>query len=410
MSDPLRRPRGAVAVIVPRRPSRVGAVDSQLIAAAHLARGFAEGLGGERVALVTEEGPARPEEVLESAVRPASTNAPPRLHHLPTWARVGVGDLQAVRRAVRLRSLMVPDQLRLVVQFHHRFQDVGARLARDHGCPLVLRVEALEVAEQRAWRLRPPRGGRLVEELGERRLLCRADVVSPVSEPLAHALLAAGVDPSRLLMVPNGIDAELFRPGPPVPGDELARQGLQGRFLVGWVGSFRTYHGLAQVDRVVSLLERRLPSATLCLLGDGPQRSGLEVVRDRHPSSLCLLPATRQSEVPAWLATFDVCVQMADPAAGNHYSPLKVLEYLACGRPVVAPDFATTEGSVPPNAALLYPVGDPEALVDAVVRLHDQPRLRSDLAARGRESALARGSWTGAADRMLQAAEARAML
>jgi glycosyltransferase involved in cell wall biosynthesis len=392
----------AVAVIVPRRPSRVGAVDSQLMAAAHLARGFAEHVGPDRAILLTEEGESSADAVLESAVHagPASTGRP--LRRLPTFARVAAGDVQALRRRHRLRELSVRMPLGLVVQFHHRFQDVGLRLAEQHGCPLVLRVEALEVAEQRAWGLRGASRGRLVEVWGEQRLIRRADVVSPVSTPLAEALAASGIESERLLTIPNGIDHELFRPSEPVPSSVLERHGLAGRFLLGWVGSFRSYHGLDQVERIVTLLEERLPSATLCLMGDGPRRTALEQTRLRHPRSLCLLPATSQTQVPAWLSTFDVCVQLADPAAGAHYSPLKVLEYLACGRPVVAPDFTTTGTAAGEGETLLYPAADPERFVDAIVRLHDDDGLRSRLSAHGRQGALARGSWAAVAGRMLQ--------
>ncbi len=397
---------GAVAVVVPRRPSRVGAVDSQLMAAAHLARGFAEVVGPDDVLLITEGGPADAAAVLAASVGSPGAGTGGRLRRLPPPVRVGLGDAQAVARRRRLRGLAVHRPLRLVVQYHHRFQDVGSRLADSSGCPLVLRVEALEVAEQRAWGLRGTRGGRLVAAVGEHRLLRRADRVSVVSAPLARAVQSVGVPPGRVDVVPNGVDLELFAPGSGRPAAPVV-DGLAGRFLVGWVGGFRAYHGLHQVDALATRLERRLPDATLCLLGTGPlHREMLDVAR-AHPASLRLLPPAPQAEVPGWLRRFDVCLQLADPGAGDHYSPLKVLEYLATGRPVVAPDVPTSSLLADGADALLYDAGDVDGAVDRLVALHDDPRLRAALAAQARTTAERRGSWAAVAERLLATARAR---
>ncbi len=283
--------------------------------------------------------------------------------------------------------------LGLVVQYHHRFQDVGLRLARKHGCPLILRVEALEVEEQRAWQVRGPRGGRLVSELGERRLIRQADAVSTVSDALARSVVRSGIPPDRVHAQPNGIDLDMFCPGPPLPDAELAVQGLRGRFLVGWVGGYRAHHGLTQVEEVVRRMQEVLPDATLCLVGTGPLRPSLEDVARRHPRALRLLPPVAQADVPAWLSSFDVCLQLADPSAGEHYSPLKVLEYLACGRPVVAPDFVTSHYLTDGRDAVLYRPGDAVDLVDGVSRLHADTALRERLGVEARRTAERRGSW-----------------
>ncbi len=397
--------RATVAVVVPRRPSRVGAVDSQLMAAAHLSRGFAQMLGEENVLLLGEGGPLEASDMLRGAVHGGTVTASSggRLRHLPRAGRVLVGDLQAIGRRQRLRDLRVETRLGLVVQYHHRFQDVGLRLGSEHGCPVVLRVEALEVEEQRAWGLRSRRGGRVVASLGEDRLFRRATMVAPVSAPLGRALERHGVPPERILVTPNGIDLDLFRPDPPGEPPDVAAHGLDGRFLVGWVGGFRAYHGLDQVESIVTRLEQRLPEATLCLLGTGPLRADLTTVAERHPLALRLLPEVAQDQIPGWLSRFDVCLQMGAPGTGEHYSPLKVLEYLACGRPVVAPDLVTSSLLTHGVDSHLYAGGDVDALVSAVATVHDNAEYRASIAAAGRRTAQRRGSWSDVAQRMLEA-------
>jgi glycosyltransferase involved in cell wall biosynthesis len=387
-----------VVVVVPRRPSRTGAVDSQLLAAAHLSRGFAAVVGDDQVVLMTADGVTTAAEVFGTAVREGGGGASGPVARLPLGVRLALADVRSVQRARRLRTASVDGPVRLVVQYHHRFQDVGRRLADAHHCPLVLRVEALEVDEQRDWGMARPVLGPVVARLGEHRRFRRADLVSTVSEPLAAAVRAVGVPADRVRAQPNGVDLDLFRPGP-------AADRLSGRFVVGWTGGFRPYHGLAQVADILPALERRLPEATLCLVGTGPMRAELEEVARRHPRSLALLPAVRQAELPGRLRGFDVGFQLATVGGAQHYSPLKVLEYLACGRPVVAPDTATSSLLTDGHDALLYPTGDVEAFVDRVVRLHADPDLAARLGAEGRRTAERRGSWAAVARAMLEDAE-----
>ena len=391
-------------MVVPRRPSRSGAVDSQLLAAVALARGF-ESLGCD-VVLLTEDGPQALDEVALASVRAGGSQGENRrevARRLPRWARLALADVRALQRRHRLRSVVVPGSLDLVVQFHHRFQDVGRRLATQAGCPLVLRVEAIEVEEQRDWGLRGPRSGKVVTALGELRLFRAADAVAAVSPPLATSLFRAGVPDRLIRSIPNGVDTEVFRPGVAPPVQELARRGLEDRFLIGWVGGFRPYHGLEQLADLLPVLERTIPEATVCLVGTGPLERDLERLQRDHPRSLAVLPPVAQDQVASWLCAFDVCLQLSRPDGAQHYSPLKVREYLACARPVVAPAGAPGHELVHGTTGMLYPAGDMVAAMTAISALHADPDLARRLGETGRRVVERDGSWAAVAARMWEA-------
>jgi glycosyltransferase involved in cell wall biosynthesis len=203
------------------------------------------------------------------------------------------------------------------------------------------------------------------------------------------------------------VDLDVFAPAEPVEPAVLRRHGLENRFLVGWAGSFRPYHGLGQVEALAQELNRRLPDATLCLLGSGPLRAPLEAVASRHPERVVCLPQVPQAQVPRWLSTFDVCLQLADPGAGDHYSPLKVLEYLGCARPVVAADVVPNGFLTHGTDALLVRPGDVEGVVSALECLHENADARLRLSRNARATARRHGSWRTAAESMWQLAEAR---
>ena len=210
------------------------------------------------------------------------------VRRLPRPARTGLADLRAWRRARRLRELagMVADRpYRLVMQLHRRFHDCGFEVAREAGVPLVLRVDALEVREEATWGVRRPGWGRIVEQLGEVSLLRRADLVAAVSDDIDEALATLGIEDERRVVVPSGVDLDAMTPGE----DELElrrRNGLDGRFVVGWVGGFRPFHGLEAIPDIARGLRRSVPDAVLCLVGTGPLR-GLVAERIEGSRTSC---------------------------------------------------------------------------------------------------------------------------
>jgi glycosyltransferase involved in cell wall biosynthesis len=103
--------------------------------------------------------------------------------------------------------------------------------------------------------------------------------------------------------------------------------------------------------------------------------------------------------VPAWLARFDVAVAPYRPDAGFYFHPLKIVEYLAAGAPVVYPE----QGDLPElvrGAGRGYPPGDRSRMTDRIVRLLDDDALRAALS----EAATARArhfDWRRIATRVI---------
>src|SRR5581483_2374186 len=130
-----------------------------------------------------------------------------------------------------------------VWQRHELFHDAGADLARRIGVPFVLFVNAPLVWQARAWGVRRPGWSRLVERRGETAVFRRADVIAAGSPLVAERVAALGVDADRIVITPTGADVEQIASSrTSIPWRE--RLDLRDRFVVGWVGSFRRFHGL----------------------------------------------------------------------------------------------------------------------------------------------------------------------
>jgi glycosyltransferase involved in cell wall biosynthesis len=203
--------------------------------------------------------------------------------------------------------------------------------------------------------------------------------------------------------VPNGVDVALFHPGPADPRLR-ASLGLDEHFVVGWSGSFRAFHGLDVLVEAAAIARKQVPQLALLLAGDGVERAALE----RRAAELgvpAVFPGTvGYDDMPELLRLMNLAVVPAPDDASFHYSPMKLREYQACGRTIIAASIGEMERSLRDGTdAVLVPAGDVDALSRAIVELTRDPAKATDLASRARDAVVAGGSWS----RRLESLEAR---
>ena len=290
-----------------------------------------------------------------------------------------------------------PPGVALVYQRYSLDNLAGAILARRWRVPLVLEANASEVEWRRAaGTLAYPRLARACERL----LLDRSARVVTVSENAARELRDAGADGARLAVVPNAVEVDRFagaRPRElPFPDDA---------FVVGFAGSFYPWHGVRVLAEAFADLHDSRPGARLLLVGDGEDRPHVEaILAERGKADHALLtgpvPAT---EVPAYLAASDVLASPHAADDGFIGSPVKLFEYMAGERAIVASKLAQLGQLLRDGqTALLVAPGDPRELCDALLRLHDDPGLREQLGRAACQEAGRLHTWDARLDTILE--------
>jgi glycosyltransferase involved in cell wall biosynthesis len=215
-------------------------------------------------------------------------------------------------------------------------------------------------------------------------------------------------DNEKVTIVDAGVDLEKFRPDR--PQGERVRTSLDlrdGALLVGYVGTFQPWHGLDSLMVAARTLSRELPELRLLLVG--PYSGNIqEASKSLGLEGRCLFTGpVPYDEVPAYVNACDVMVAPYDPsrsplrASKGIGSPLKVLEYLACAKPVVTTDLEPTNRIRDiSKAALLIPPGNPVALADSLRTLL-QDRGRAELMGMAGRALVERGySWREFATRL----------
>lgn len=350
--------------------------------------------------IVTPEGAFTPEQARARATHTglAVPTEEPFHRRVPVLGQTAAKD---VREFVRGQRFDVPvadmpwanRDVAFVWQRHSPFHSAGHRLARRLHRPSVVFVPAPMVWEARQWGLRRPGYGWLLERGVERRRLQAADVVCCGSDEVADVVRTYGIDERRIVLTPNGVDTELFRPEDPTAVRE--ELGLEGRFVVGWAGSFRRFHAVELAIEAAARLQREIPELTLLLLlGDGPERPRVEQLAASRGIDARFTGTVPHDAMARHLAAFDVALVLHQGAAPFHYSPLKLWEYLACGKAVVAPRIGEPTRRLTSGVhAELVPPGDPAAIASAVRALHDDPVRRAALEQAARALVVEHGSW-----------------
>jgi glycosyltransferase involved in cell wall biosynthesis len=223
----------------------------------------------------------------------------------------------------------------------------------------------------------------------ERWLARTTTALIAVSPEVRDDLVALGVAPrERFTVVRLGI--ELAHRVADVDGREETRRALgigPDRFTVGWIGRMTGVKRTGDVLLAFKQLRDRGVDATLCLVGDGPERDHVE----RRAHELGIMRSTLflgyQEDVAPFYAAFDAMIL----PSGNEGTPVSAIESLAAGRPVVA----TRVGGVPDvvrdgEDGFLVDRGAVDQLADALARLAQDPALRERMGAAGRERVLAR--------------------
>ena len=224
----------------------------------------------------------------------------------------------------------------------------------------------------------------------------QADHVVVICNGMKQELAGRGIPADKIDISWNAIDPGSFQPGE--PDRAFAREhGLEGKRVLGFLGSFYGYEGLELLVSAMGAFRGRRDDLRLLLVGGGPREEALrDQIRREGLEQVVVMPGRIAKErVPGLYGLVDILVYPRySTRLTELVTPLKPLEAMAMGKPLVASDIGGHRELIQDRrTGLLFSPGSVPSLVSAVETILDDEALRADLVREGRAWVEANRSW-----------------
>ena len=239
----------------------------------------------------------------------------------------------------------------------------------------------------------------------------KADHIVVVSPAFQDCLIQNwGVAAEKISVVENGVESEVF--APQANRESLRRQlKLQDKFVAAYVGTLGMAQGLEVLVEVARRLSDLHPKIMLLLVGEGADSRRIkDLLRVRNLTNVRIMGQQPRELIPAYICASDVClVPLKKTELFKTVIPSKMLEFMACGRPVIVGVDGQARQIVEDAHAGIYVEPEDECeLASAIVRLAGDEELGKELGRNGRRYVLKHfsraqkaESYIGVLDRLL---------
>lgn len=284
-----------------------------------------------------------------------------------------------------------------VYQRYGRNNYSGLVYARKAGVPLVIEYNGSEIWMSRNWG-KPLRYEAMSEEI-ELAVLKGADLIVGNAQALKDELVARGIEPDRVLIIPNGVDPEKFNPS--IDGTEIRKKLNIGKndILVSFVGSFGPWHGAEVLAKAIKPVIRINQNIRFAFIGSGAKlQEVLDIIdEDKMASHTIITGLVAREETPKYLAASDILVspQIPNPDGTPFFgSPTKLFEYMAMGKAIIASDLDQIGIILTDNEnAILTEPGNYQKISEAILKLAEDRAERIRLGNNARKEVVRKYSW-----------------
>ncbi len=232
-------------------------------------------------------------------------------------------------------------------------------------------------------------------------LLC--DTVSVSSSRLRQECLRYGINEKRIFMAPVGADLELFHP-------RISPVRIRERYnietpIISYIGQLHGGQYAEQFIKAAKIVLNSIKDITFMIVGGGYRLEELKALAGElnMDENIIFTDSVPHQEVPLFMAAADIAIAcFEDNDITRCKSPLKIAEYMACGKPIVASNVGEVRNMLG-GAGVITEPDDPEDLARGIIKLLDDELLRKRLSVKARQRAEEIYNWSNTADNLLRA-------
>lgn len=286
--------------------------------------------------------------------------------------------------------LVLKNHYDCIYERHHVF-DVACFIGKIFSIPTIVEINALLIDESK---IQGKYGiiAYLIAKRYEKFIFLIADRLIIGAPELMQVLIAEyGISPNKIEVIPNGANINLFKP------IKNAREKLhldKNNKYVCFVGSIIGWQGLENLIKCGPKVIKKMDDVKFLIVGGGREE---RIVREKIKESgygnhfICV-GAVPYNNVPLYINASDVCITLKKELKSG-YSPTKLYEYMACGKPIVASNYSGHKILSEYNAGILVNAEDISEVSDAIIKLLKDDGLRRRMGENGRRIVIEKFSW-----------------
>ena len=287
----------------------------------------------------------------------------------------------------KLKKIVNVGNVDLIYERHSFFMTAGVRIAKEKSIPYI--VEVNEVAGHKR-----VRGQVFIKKAKttEQLVFDQADAIIVVSSFLKQEIADLGINPEKIFVVPNGADENLFDPAKYDRKDQRDQYSLDNNNVVfGFIGWFVPWHNLEFFIEAFAKSDN--DNCKLVMIGDGDLKEKLiDLVQSLNiPDKVIFAGAIPYEQIPAMINALDIGII---PDSNKYRSPIKMFEYMAMGKMVIAPDYEPIRSVIEDEKdGMIFKPLNKEDLVGKLNSIVSDGEKRKTLGENAREKILRQYLW-----------------
>ena len=284
--------------------------------------------------------------------------------------------------------VMRKKKIDFVYERYALFSIAGILFSRIHGIPILLEVNDSAVVE----RIRKVLFSKIASRI-EQWIFYHASSIITVSGVFKEIVVGRSIKEKKVFVTPNAIDPHDFTVSKDARRLVRKQYQLHGKIVVGYVGGFSVWHRLDFLADTIAELTAIHPNIHCLLVGDGVNRPFLsQYVRKMGVEEhFTFTGKCYHNQVAKYISAMDITIL---PDANRYCSPLKLFEYMAMGKPVLAPRLPNVNEILTPGVnSVLFEQGEKEDLEKRLSEIIENKELRQNLGNNARRTVYEKHLW-----------------
>ncbi len=267
--------------------------------------------------------------------------------------------------------------------------------------PFILEINAPMVYEKKLFR-KSVIDLSLVGWLLERLMINFADTIYVVSNQLKKFYVERNIPSGRIHVIFNGVDEKKINPL--ISSNRVITEyNLQGKKVLGFVGSFHYWHGVEQLQSLILDILFNYKNTIFLMVGDGPLKHKMEDFIKKHRiTDKVILPGyVEYNNIPLYLAAMDIVFAPYPKHKIFYYSPIKLFEYMAAGKCIIASSIGQIKEIIEDGVnGILFEAGNYDDMLEKSKLLLQDNSLRSKIGRAARKTIEKNYTWKHTAEKL----------